>query len=676
MASKTAKKRKPIAPADMKRYALISSPRISPTGKQVVFAVKTVGSKNNYETNLWIVDADGREAPRPFTSGNKDSSPRWSPDGSRIAFLSAREKHNPQIYTINPDGGEARPLSQFPEGTVGEFRWSPDGRQIAVAFREQDPQWTEAAKKEREEKGLSTPARVIDDWWYRLDGDGYFGLQRFQLYVLDAETGEHRKLYAKDTLGEFEFDWSPDAKEIVIATNRDKKALIRAWKTELVRIDVASGKLNPLSDLPDGPKACLRWSPDGRWIAYAGREGGTDGIYSTENLELWICDRNGSSARSLTGKEDYCLLATAIGDTSEATFAPVLEFSPDSKRIFAQFGHHGEVHIASVAVRGGALTFHTGGACAHDFGNLSQDGKQMAVTVGDPTTLAEVAVVDLRRGEGKTNRISALNKAIHKEFDFAKPKSHWVKAADGHKVQVWSLQPPGKSNRKTPAVLEIHGGPHAQYGCTFFHEFQVLAAAGYSVFYSNPRGSKGYGRDHCAAIRGAWGGKDWIDVQAVTKFIQNQPHVDANRIGVMGGSYGGYMTNWAIGHTREFAAAITDRCVSNLVSMSGSSDFPLEPDKYFPGNAWDNPRPRWEQSPMAYLGNAKTPTLVIHSEGDLRCNIEQGEQVFAALKLLGVPCRMVRYPSSTSHGMSRQGPPDLRIHRLKQILRWWGEHLQ
>jgi acylaminoacyl-peptidase len=209
----------------------------------------------------------------------------------------------------------------------------------------------------------------------------------------------------------------------------------------------------------------------------------------------------------------------------------------------------------------------------------------------------------------------------------------------------------------------------------FFHEFQVLAAAGYAVFYSNPRGSKGYGRDHCAAIRGSWGAADWTDIQAVAGFMKSQPHADNRRMGVMGGSYGGYMTNWVIGHTNDFKAAITDRCVANLVSMQGSSDYLEPPGSYWPGNAWDSPEVLWEQSPLKYFGNVKTPTLIIHSEGDLRCNIEQAEQVFAALKLRNVATKLIRYPRSTSHGMSRCGPPDMRVHRLHQILSWWKKYL-
>ncbi len=196
------------------------------------------------------------------------------------------------------------------------------------------------------------------------------------------------------------------------------------------------------------------------------------------------------------------------------------------------------------------------------------------------------------------------------------------------------------------------------------------------VVFSNPRGSKGYGEAHTAAIKGNWGDKDWIDIQTVQRFMQKHPRVDKKRMGIMGGSYGGYMTNWAIGHTNDFAGAITDRCVSNLVSMLGSTDYPEEPGSYFPGNSWSQTTNLWLMSPLRYFGKVRTPTLIIHSEGDLRCNIEQAEQVFSALKLRNVPTRLVRYPRSSSHGLSRCGAPDLRLHRLHQILDWWKKYLK
>ena len=669
--------KRPVRPEDLTRYIVVSSPQISPDGRRIVFVRKHVGEKNEYVTNLWMARTDGSGEPTAFTSGGKDGHPRWSPGGSRIAFISRREKTRPQIYVMNADGGEATALTKFPEGSIGTFKWAPDGRSLAVSFRKQDPEWREEAKKEREKKGLSDPPRVIEGWWYRLDGDGYFNAQRYHLYLVDAETGEHRKVYDKDNLSLFSFDFSPDSKKLAITTNLDRKAMIRPWKTELLILDIRSGALRAVPGLPEGPKDAVAWSPDGSRLAYAGRED-RDDLYSVENLQLWVWDAAKGEARCLTKKEDYCLMAITIGDVAEVAFDANLRWSPDSKRIFMKLGWHGEMHVASIRARGGTITFHTEGAAEYDMGNLSGDGRCMALTRMSATKLPEVFVGEIEGDAISTTPLTGFNKPVLKELAMAEITSHWVTSADGTKVQVWVMMPPGfkKGGRKKyPAVLEIHGGPHGQYGVGYFHEFQVLAAAGHVVFFSNPRGSKGYGRDHCAAIRGDWGSADWADLQAVIEFMQDHPHVDATRMGVMGGSYGGYMTNWIIGHTKVFAGAISDRCVSNLVSMAGNSDFIEAPDVYFPGNVWDRPETRWEQSPLKYLGNAKTPTLLIHSEGDLRCNIEQSEQVYAALRLLNVPTKFVRYPRSTSHGMSRGGPPDMRLHRLGQIVEWWGKWL-
>jgi acylaminoacyl-peptidase len=672
-----------ITPEDLLAFHYLADPQISPDGQHVVFVKKHVGEKNEYVTNLWLVSRNAGSArgsggwgdPRQFTNGGRDTQPRWSPDGGRIAFVGARDKHKPQVFTMSAQGGEATALTQLPEGSIGALRWSPDGRLLAVSFRAQDPQWTQEAKKQREEKGLSDPPRVLDHWWYRLDGDGYFNGQRYHLYLVDTETGEHRVVYNKDTLGFFSFDFSPDSKQIVIGSNTERRAGLKPWNDTLLRLNIATGKTTAIPGLPRGPKDAVKWSPDGKWIAYAGREG-PDSTYSTENLELWICDPVKGSGRSLTGGEDSCLMAAPISDTAEVAFAPVFEWSHDGKRIYLNLGWHGEQHLASVRPAGGRITVHTKGARVHNLGSVSAAGRAAALTVGSSTKLDEVHVAEFAADTIATTALTAFNRELLGELQLSTPTSHWVKTPDGNKVHVWVLAPLGfKPGRKYPAILEIHGGPHAQYGVGFFHEFQVLAAAGYAVFYANPRGSKGYGRDHCAAIRGSWGGADWTDIQAVIGFMKKQPHVDPRRMGVMGGSYGGYMTNWAIGHTNDFKAAITDRCVSNLVSMHGSSDFLEPPDLYWPGNAWDRPEALWEQSPLKYFGNVKTPTLIIHSEGDLRCNIEQAEQVFSALKLRNVAAKLIRYPRGTSHGMSRCGPPDMRVHRLQQVLSWWKKYL-
>jgi dipeptidyl aminopeptidase/acylaminoacyl peptidase len=670
-------RRRLITAEDLLQFIWVSDPQLSPEGDSIVFVRKHVGEKNEYVTNLWSIDVhDRKPTPRQFTSGGKDAHPRFSPDGTRIAFISGRNKPKPQIFIMSAAGGEATALTKFPEGAIASFKWSPDGRMLAVSFREQDPEWTDEARKKREEKGLTDPPRVLDDWWYRLDGDGYFNAQRHHLYIIDSATGEHRELYAKDTLGHFSFDFSPDSSSLVVASNRDRKAMTKPWKDELLIIDVATGRIRPIPNMPDGPKLDVQWSPDGRTIAYAGRVG-KDAAYSVENLELFICDPKRGNARSLTARTDYCLMAVAIADTTEAVFGPKLRFSPDGRRIYFKLGWHGQSHIASVATRGGKITALTRGDVDHDFGSISPNGKLIAITAGTATRIAEVHIGDIGAGRIRARAVTDFNTPLLRQLELSEPQSHWIKSADGNDVQVWTLLPPrAKRGKKVPAVLEIHGGPHAMYGVGFFHEFQLLAANGYAVFFPNPRGSKGYGRDHCAAIRGSWGGADWVDVQAIMKFMKSRSFVNRKRMGIMGGSYGGYMTNWAIGHTDEFAGAITDRCVSNVVSMFGSSDYTDAPDMYWPGNSWDRPEAMWECSPLKYLGNASTPTLIIHSEGDLRCNIEQAEQVFTALKLNDVPVRFVRYPRSTFHGMSRNGPTDLRLHRLHQILDWWGKYLR
>ena len=273
--------------------------------------------------------------------------------------------------------------------------------------------------------------------------------------------------------------------------------------------------------------------------------------------------------------------------------------------------------------------------------------------------------------------VGNLNGAWAAEIDIQTPEELKLRSSHGSELQAWMIKPRGFTDRQShPAVIEVHGGPMCMYTDAFFFEMQLLAAAGYAVFLSNPRGSTGYGEQYCRAIMGDWGDKDWDDVKALTEFAMDQSWVDSDRVSIVGGSYGAFMVNWAISHSNAYYRAITDRCVSNLLSKFGNSDYLFIPDGNWPGTAFDNWEKLWDCSPIKHFKGVTTPTLIIHSEGDLRCNIEQSEQVFSALQVRGVDSRFVRYPVTTSHGMSRGGPPDLRLHRLGEIVTWWQKHLK
>ncbi|MCA9117639.1 MAG: S9 family peptidase [Planctomycetaceae bacterium] len=678
------RKRPGIQPDDLRQLVGVSNPQISPDGRQIVFVRSHCEAEGGRVwKQLWLVSTDGGP-PRQFTSGERDGSPRWSPDGTRIAFVRAEQKSAPQLMLISAAGGEAVQLTHLPAGAIGGFRWSPEGSRLAVAFRPTEEWQTEEAAAERKKNHQSTPPREIDDLYWRLDGDGEFGSARFELGLIDAATGEYSSLFQKDTCGRFSFDWAPDGTELVVSANTAADALLNPWKAQLYRVPVSGGRARQIKGPPTGVKSTVRWSPDGEWIAWAGRSGRE--VWGVQNMELWVCRPDGSDVRHLTGEEDYCLASTTISDSAEATFESRLMWSHDSRHILLNFGWYGETQLSSISIEPGSqVQFHTAGRQTVSYGNLADEGRLLAVTVDSMEHPPEIAVAQLPGGDlskkknqpAELTRLTSFNTPLVSEQRQTVPVEPFeVRSASGTAVHGWVLRPPGAAkSAKLPAILTIHGGPHAQYGEAFFHEFQTFAAAGYVVVLANPRGSKGYGESHCTAIRGSWGGADWEDMQAIIEWMQQQPGIDSGRMGVTGGSYGGYLTNWIIGHTDAFAAAITDRCVSNLVSMTGSSDLPLVPGSYWEGNSWDQAETLWEQSPLKYFGAVTTPTLVIHSEGDLRCAVEQSEQVFAALKLRGIPTRMVRYPRETSHGMSRMGPPDLRIHRLREYLSWFDRYL-
>jgi dipeptidyl aminopeptidase/acylaminoacyl peptidase len=670
--------KRPITRDDLLKIQFVGDPQMSPDGRRLVCTVKTIDAeKNRYFSHLWLFDLETKRA-RQFTFGEvSDTSPRWSPDGSTIAFLRAfpTQRGKPmQMWVIPTDGGEARQLTTLPEGAISSITWAPKGEKLAFCFRPAHPEFTQEARKKREETGKSTPPRVITRLHYKLDGFGFLD-ERQHVWVCDAETGEAQQITHGDW-DDFDPAWSPDGSRIAFVSNRSEDPEETPYLVDLWWVPAEGGEPQKI-ETPPGYKGALAWSPDGSLIAYVGHISEED-PWVPRHDRLWVVSPQGGDARCLTESLDRTVGNVTLSDTREA-FAggspPI--WSPDGRALYFPVSDRGSCHLYRVGVEGGEPHALTEGAL--DLAAVTADSQceRFALLIATPTQPAEVYLGKPSSNALELEKLSDFNSSWLEEIQLSEPEELWLERPDGAKVQGWLLHPPDFApDKKYPLLLYIHGGPHAQYGHTFFHEFQWHAARGYVVLYTNPRGSSGYAEEFMTAIRGNWGKEDFEDLMAFVDYVlQERSYLDPERLAVAGGSYGGYMTNWILGHTQRFRCAVTDRSVVNLISMFGTCDFPFRPDGYWPGDPWSRPETLLTQSPLSHLQGAKTPTLIIHSEGDLRCPIEQAEQLFMALKRLKVEVVFVRYPQETSHGLSRGGPPDLRLDRLQRIGEWLDRHI-
>jgi len=665
-------KKRTITAEDLYRFQLINDVRISPDGKNVVYTVSKVDRKTEKKfSNLWVGLTEGDE-PRQFTFGEQyDGQPRWSPDGSQIAFLSNRgDKEKPaQIYLIPFQGGESHQLTHI-EGEIGDFVWSPDGKRFACAIRKTDLDVLEREKDDQKKK-LGVASRHYDRVFYKLDGFGYLPKERWHIWSIDAQTGKGKQLTDHQVFDEQSPAWSPDSRWIVFTSNRSHDPDFNLDSIDLLVIPAVGGELRTITT-PIGEKSMPSVSPDGRWIAYFGIEG--EGL-SYKNNSLWIVPFDGSAApRNLTEKLDIHLSSMVINDMGQPEMMPPT-WSTDSQTIYFPVAIHGSSTLNSISITG--ENFQTLIGEGGTVGSFSLDKKQerLAYFYGTMTDPCQVHILELPPKNSRP--LTKINQDLLKTINLGEIETCWIKGAAGSDLQGWILKPPGFDPKlKYPSILEIHGGPLTQYGNFFMHEFYFLAAQGYVVHFCNPRGGRGYGEEHAKAIWGDWGNADYADIMSWTDFVARKPYIDKKRMGVTGGSYGGYMTVWIIGHTDRFKAAITQRCVSNLTSMWGSSDFNWAFQyELQAGPPFEDLEKFWNMSPIKYIGNAKTPTLVSHSENDLRCPIEQGEQVFVALKRIGVNTEMIRFPEEF-HGLSRTGRTDRRIIRLNHFVRWFEKYLK
>jgi len=649
----------PIFPAQP-----VSDPQISPDGSRILFTYSTVKMKGNkYDSHLWMLHLDEKK-PRQFTHGNSnDSNPRWSPDGKAILFLSNRvgeeekpgdeKKRKTQVWTIPADGGEAKRLTAAEEAAQRPM-WSLDGKVILFS-----------SNVFKGEKAKDSDVKIIRRIRYKLNGRGFFEGKYNHLFSVPSAGGKVKQL----TDGEFDVDafaWSSDGKRMAFVSNLEEDADLSYFKN--IYIVPAKGGKPELLLKGRGPIGALGWSPDGRYLAFTGNVIDDPEQIVYRNTNVWTLPVKGGEPKNLTAEFDRTVGAEE----------GVLKWSSDSKYIYFRCDDLGSNHIFRVGLQGKVEKLTDGKMTVGSF-SLDKTNSNMAFNATDATTPSELWIKD----EKGMRCLTEMNKGLVKELRLSEPEEFWFTASDGVKVQGWIVKPQGlKEGEKYPMILQIHGGPHSAYGFKLMpaeHEFQVLADHGFVVVYTNPRASTGYGESF-ARITGHWGERDYQDMmEAVDYVINTYPYVDAGRLGVAGGSYGGFMTNWIVGHTDRFKAAVTMRSISNWYSFHGSSDIGWMSlptmEMGWGKDPWDNLDVIMEKSPITYVKNINTPLLILHSEEDYRCPMEQAEQLFAALKKLKKTVELVRTPGE-SHELSRSGKPKHRIERLQHIVRWFDTYLK
>jgi dipeptidyl aminopeptidase/acylaminoacyl peptidase len=653
-----------ITPEDYFAFQSINDARISPDGRQVAYVLTVIDQKKNRRnSSIWLVALDGLSAPRRLTAeGLNSNSPRWSPDGERLAFLSARttempepassgagtpaEAVRPQICILRLDGGEAQVSSHLKNG-VTVFQWSPDSKRFVALSRT-------AASDQIARDARPSDVRHYRHILYKFNDTGWYDDKRSHLWVLDAVTGKDQQITSGDDWNDMDPQWSPDGARIAFVSDRTGQEYDDGHNTDVWVVPASGGPLAKISDHAfedDSP----RWSPDGRQIVFAGKTA------RREFPKLYIADAKGG-AKSRLVVDNLDLIPGA------------LQWGPGPNKLRFESGFKGTVQIFGVDMNARAVAPITQGERAvHGFDSNEKAGV-MTYLANDFQRLDDLYVSRLD-GSGE-RQLTHLNAKLWSELDPAKVErvpytstDHW--AIDGFLVKPLGFEP----GKKYPMILSIHGGPAGQYGVDWYHEFQVYAGRGYAVFFSNPRGSTGYGQKFERGIVNNWGGMDYQDIMAgVDAVLKQNSWIDRDRLGVTGGSYGGYMTNWIVGHTDRFKAAVTLRSVSNFISDDGTRDGAYGHEDDFKGFLFDDFEQYWNASPLKYAANVKTPTLILHSDNDYRVPLEQGEQWFRALKHYGVTSEFVIFPRE-NHNLTRTGEPKHLVESLNWQLYWFDRFL-
>jgi dipeptidyl aminopeptidase/acylaminoacyl peptidase len=631
----------------------VSNPAISPDGSRVVFAREWIDQmKDQRRSNLWVARTDGSRV-RELTAGVwRDSAPAWSPDGTRIAFLSDRDGTT-QLHVVFADTGEMAQLTHVQRAPAG-LRWSPDGRQIAftTTIPDEDPILRVEPPKKPHGAEWAKGATIVDRLSWQRDGVGPVEKGYTHVLVVDATIGGTPRQLTNGTFNHGDPEWSADGRTLYISGTRKPDAEYLRNDSEIYAVDVASGSIKPLTDRK-GPDANPTVSPDGRWIAYTGYD---DRNETSTLSNLYLMDRDGGAKRLWQGRLSE----------SPANLA----WAHDGSGLYFTTGEKGSTSVYFAPLTGELRRLTDG---VQELSGLSiADTGQAAAVRSTPTRPGYLVTFPLSaaRDAASWKTLADVNDDVLGGVTLSDAEELWYPSKDGLKIQGWLIRPANfQQGRKYPLVLFIHGGPWSMYNVGFNWSFQNFAASGYALLYVNPRGSTGYGQDFVNGIQFSYPGRDYDDLMAGVDAAIAKGFVDPNNLFVCGGSGGGLLTAWIVGHTNRFAAAAAMRPVIDWVSFVGVTDgasWYRQFEKY----PWEDPADHLARSPLKYVANVTTPTMVMTGEADLRTPIGQSEEFYRALKLLKKDTLLVRMPDEF-HGWRR---PSHQLLQQLYLLAWFDKH--